>query len=182
MIEGTLLVPYYLFVYLFVSPPLRLCCGVARPEVQLVTHLCYSDFQDIMTAVDNMDADVLTIENSRSGNEMVLALAAAKYGKDIGPGVYDVHSPVVPTTAWIEGKVKSFIDTGLLNGAYDRIWVNPDCGLKTRRWQEVVPSLKNMVAAAAAMRAAVTGGKVPAAGEVPVAAAVARQPCTTGCC
>ena len=111
---------------------------------------------------------------------MVLALAGAKYGRDIGPGVYDVHSPVVPTTAWIEGKVKSFIDTGLLNGAYDRIWVNPDCGLKTRRWQEVVPSLKNMVAASAAMRAAVGGGKAVAA-EAPAAVA-ARQPCAPGCC
>lgn len=98
-------------------------------------------------------ADVLTIENSRSDNEMVVALAAAGYARDLGPGVYDVHSPVVPTTAFMQSKVASFVDTGVLGRDARRIWVNPDCGLKTRRWAEVIPSLRNMVTAAAEARA-----------------------------
>jgi 5-methyltetrahydropteroyltriglutamate--homocysteine methyltransferase len=73
----------------------RLCTAVARPEVQVVTHLCYSEFENIMAAVNAMDADVLTIENSRSDDAMVAALAGTGYARDLGPGVYDVHSPQV---------------------------------------------------------------------------------------
>ena len=98
-------------------------------------------------------ADVLTIENSRSGDEMMRALAEYGYTRDIGPGVYDVHSPVVPSVDALAAKIRSFRASGVLGGDATRIWVNPDCGLKTRRWEEVVPSLRNMVAAAARVRA-----------------------------
>lgn len=125
----------------------------------MVTHLCYSSFEDILPAIDAMDADVLTIENSRSDNEMVLALASAGYARDIGPGVYDVHSPVVPSVEFLVDKLRSFSGTGILGGDARRIWVNPDCGLKTRRWAEVLPSLRNMVQAAAILRAEVEGAE-----------------------
>ncbi|EFN57923.1 hypothetical protein CHLNCDRAFT_141995 [Chlorella variabilis] len=131
----------------------RLATACAMPEVQVVTHLCYSDFADIMPAIEAMDADVLTIENSRSGNEMIAALAGTGYPRDVGPGVYDVHSPVVPTVGWLADRIRSFLEVGLLEGDACRIHVNPDCGLKTRRWEEVLPSLRNMVAAAHLVRA-----------------------------
>nr|Q39586.1 RecName: Full=5-methyltetrahydropteroyltriglutamate--homocysteine methyltransferase; AltName: Full=Cobalamin-independent methionine synthase; AltName: Full=Methionine synthase, vitamin-B12 independent isozyme [Chlamydomonas reinhardtii]AAC49178.1 cobalamin-independent methionine synthase [Chlamydomonas reinhardtii]prf//2207381A Met synthase [Chlamydomonas reinhardtii] len=131
----------------------RLCTGVAAAGTQVVTHLCYSDFQDILPAIDRMDADVLTIENSRSDKPMMAALAAAGYGRDIGPGVYDVHSPVVPSVEFIKSRIRSFVDSGILSGRYDRIWVNPDCGLKTRGWPETIAALANMVEAAAQARA-----------------------------
>ncbi len=127
----------------------RLATSVAAPDVQLVTHLCYSEFQDILGAIDALDADVLLIENSRSGDAMLRALAAAGYARDIGPGVYDVHSPVVPTAASMQARLQAAVAAGLQP---QRLWVVPDCGLKTRRWEEVVPALRNMVAAAHAMR------------------------------
>ncbi|KAK9829533.1 hypothetical protein WJX72_006351 [[Myrmecia] bisecta] len=133
----------------------RLSTAVAQPATQIVTHLCYSDFQDILEAIAGLDADVLTIENSRSGNEMILALAAYGYKYDIGPGCYDVHSPVVPSVEFMKGKIQSYLDSGILGGRADRIWVNPDCGLKTREWSQVIPALENMVQAAAEMRAQV---------------------------
>ncbi|GLC44440.1 5-methyltetrahydropteroyltriglutamate--homocysteine methyltransferase [Pleodorina starrii] len=127
----------------------RLCTAVAAPGTQVVTHLCYSDFEDILHDIARMDADVLTIENSRSGNAMISALAAAGYSHDIGPGVYDVHSPEVPSVDFIRSRIRSFVETGILGGRADRIWVNPDCGLKTRGWPETIAALRNMVAAAA---------------------------------
>lgn len=98
-------------------------------------------------------ADVLTIENARSDDAMIKSLRNAGYSRDIGAGVYDVHSPIVPTVDFMASRVKSFMSTGILDKDARRIWVNPDCGLKTRNWKEVVPSLKNMVDAAKAMRA-----------------------------
>uniref|UniRef100_A0A383VYE6 5-methyltetrahydropteroyltriglutamate--homocysteine S-methyltransferase n=1 Tax=Tetradesmus obliquus TaxID=3088 RepID=A0A383VYE6_TETOB len=155
----------------------RLSTAVAAPGVQVVTHLCYSDFQDIMPAVDAMDADVLTIENSRSGDAMVSALAASGYAKDLGPGVYDVHSPQVPDVDWLVEKIQGFVDSGVLKGRPQHIWVNPDCGLKTRRWEEVIPSLRNMVAAAAIMRGRLAGN----AAAVPLlAAALGRRRLQSG--
>jgi 5-methyltetrahydropteroyltriglutamate--homocysteine methyltransferase len=136
----------------------RLATSVASPRVQVVTHLCYSQFEDIMKAIDDLQADVLTIENSRSSNEMVIALAEYGYSRDLGPGVYDVHSPVVPTVEFMAEKLRSFLKTGILGGDATRIHVNPDCGLKTRRWEEVVPALKNMVEAARQVRAEISGG------------------------
>ncbi|KAI0563769.1 5-methyltetrahydropteroyltriglutamate--homocysteine methyltransferase [Gracilaria domingensis] len=134
----------------------RLSTSGVQPSTQIVTHLCYSDFEDILEAIDQMDADVLTIENSRSGDEMLLALAKYGYSRDIGPGVYDIHSPVVPKTETMASRIKLFKECGLRS---DRIWVNPDCGLKTRKWKEVLPSLTNMVEAAKMARSECAGAQ-----------------------
>ncbi|GAX84629.1 hypothetical protein CEUSTIGMA_g12050.t1 [Chlamydomonas eustigma] len=139
----------------------RLTTSVASPATQVVTHLCYSDFQDIMQAINEMDADVLTIENSRSGNEMVTALAESGYTRDVGPGVYDVHSPQVPPVDFVKAKIKSFMDSGILAGQPDRLWVNPDCGLKTRAWPETIAALRNMVQAAEECRKELVPGWKP---------------------
>ncbi|KAK9811094.1 hypothetical protein WJX73_002072 [Symbiochloris irregularis] len=131
----------------------RLATVVAAPTTQIVTHLCYSEFADILQAIDGLDADVLTIENSRSGDEMVVALAKYGYGRDLGAGVYDVHSPVVPSVEFMTNKLRGFLKTGILDKNAEHIWVNPDCGLKTREWQQVLPALKNMISAAKSLRA-----------------------------
>ena len=123
-------------------------CTVAD-STQIHTHMCYSDFNDIIEAVGAMDADVISIETSRSQMELLDAFAKYKYPNEIGPGVYDIHSPRVPEvkemTALLE-KAAKVIDPSLL-------WVNPDCGLKTRGWPETEAALKNMVAAAKEARA-----------------------------
>ena len=124
-----------------------------------------------MKAIDDLHADVLTIENSRSSNEMVIALADYGYSRDLGPGVYDVHSPVVPTVEFMAEKLRSFLKTGILAGDATKIWVNPDCGLKTRRWEEVVPAIRNMVEASRQVRAEIAGDS-KAEVTVPKAAAV----------
>lgn len=155
----------------------RLCTAVASPSTQVVTHLCYSDFNDIMRPIIDMDADVLTIENSRSGDAMVRALAEAGYRADLGPGVYDVHSPVVPSPAFLESKLRSFLDTGIPPAS---LWVNPDCGLKTRAWEEVIPSLRNMVDAARRAREEVLG-KQQGPGACPPAAPAGSAQLGTVC-
>lgn len=127
----------------------RLSTSGVKPSTQIVTHLCYANFEDILGAIDEMQADVLAIENSRSGDEMLRALAGYGYSRDIGPGVYDIHSPVVPKASTMLNRIKSFTDCGL---SPERLWVNPDCGLKTRKWSEVKPALANMVSAAIAAR------------------------------
>lgn len=134
----------------------RLSTASAPPAVQIVTHLCYSSFEDIIEAIDGLDADVLTIENSRSDDAMLRRLAEFGYSRDVGPGVYDVHSPVVPTVSFMADKLTAFLKSGLLKGDATRLWANPDCGLKTRKWAEVIPSLRNMVEAAAQARASLS--------------------------
>ena len=119
----------------------RLAVGRAATETQIHTHMCYSEFQDILPAIDRLDADVISIENARSGDEMLRALAEYGYPREVGPGVYDIHSPVVPTVAFIAGKLESFVQ----HLKPEQIWVNPDCGLKTRAWDEVIPALRNMM-------------------------------------
>lgn len=126
----------------------RLAAGVAKPETQIHTHMCYSEFGDIMPHIERLDADVLSIENSRSNNETLWQITRAGYKHQVGNGVYDVHSPVVPTVAQMVHQLK----TGIAHLPLQQIWVNPDCGLKTRRWEEVIPALKNMVAAAKILR------------------------------
>lgn len=115
-----------------------------KDETQIHTHMCYSEFNDILQDIANMDADVITIECSRSQMELLDAFAAFKYPNEIGPGVYDIHSPRVPSKtemiALLE-KAKKVIPA-------ERLWVNPDCGLKTRRWEETEKALTEMVAAA----------------------------------
>jgi 5-methyltetrahydropteroyltriglutamate--homocysteine methyltransferase len=128
----------------------RLSTSGVHPSTQIFSHLCYADFEDILPAIDDMDVDVLTVENSRSGDEMLRAFGSFGYKKDIGPGVYDIHSPVIPPEDVMMKRVKLFKECGL---APERIWINPDCGLKTRKWDEVIPALANMVAIARRARA-----------------------------
>ncbi|SEN36836.1 5-methyltetrahydropteroyltriglutamate--homocysteine S-methyltransferase [Nitrosomonas marina] len=121
----------------------RIAAGGVQDTTQIHTHMCYSEFNDIIVAIAEMDADVITIENSRSDMELLTAFDQFLYPNEIGPGVYDIHSPNIPS-------VESIID--LMKKAaqripIDRLWVNPDCGLKTRSWDEVRPALRNMVTA-----------------------------------
>jgi 5-methyltetrahydropteroyltriglutamate--homocysteine methyltransferase len=127
----------------------RLAAGAAHEATQIHTHMCYSEFNDIIAEIAALDADVISIETARSRMELLDAFAGFAYPNEIGPGVFDIHSPRVPD---VEEMVR------LLRIARDRIppdrlWVNPDCGLKTRRWEEVRPALANMVAAARRLRA-----------------------------
>ncbi|HEV8264115.1 MAG TPA: 5-methyltetrahydropteroyltriglutamate--homocysteine S-methyltransferase [Gemmatimonadales bacterium] len=126
----------------------RLATAGVRDATQIHTHMCYSEFNDVLRVIERMDADVISIENARSGSELLQGFEQYKYPNEIGPGVYDIHSPRVPSTAEIAAALKS-----MKKVLDDRqIWVNPDCGLKTRGWEETLPSLKNMVAAAREMR------------------------------
>lgn len=128
----------------------RLASSGVRDETQIHTHMCYAEFQDIIEAVGEMDADVISIETSRSQMELLDTFAHYSYRNDIGPGVYDIHSPRVPSVEEMIGLLKKA--SKVLSPA--QLWVNPDCGLKTRRWEEVRPALTAMVAAARAMRVA----------------------------
>ena len=126
----------------------RLNAAVARDETQIHTHMCYCEFNDIMDAIAALDADVITIETSRSDMDLLASFEDFEYPNEIGPGVYDIHSPNVPSVAWIEAL--------LLKAAKRipeaRLWVNPDCGLKTRGWTETRQALANMVTAAKKLR------------------------------
>jgi len=126
----------------------RLATAGVRDSTQIHTHMCYSEFNDVLRVIERMDADVISIENARSGSELLQGFEQYKYPNEIGPGVYDIHSPRVPPVAEITGALKSM--TRVLDDT--QIWVNPDCGLKTRGWEETLAALKNMVAAAKAMR------------------------------
>ena len=127
----------------------RISASGVKDETQIHTHMCYCEFNDILPSIAAMDADVITIETSRSNMELLDAFEAFQYPNDIGPGVYDIHSPNVPEQTWMINLLKSAaekIDP-------ERLWVNPDCGLKTRNWPETNAALKNMVDAAKALRA-----------------------------
>ena len=126
----------------------RLATGGARPETQIHTHMCYGDFGDVLEAIDQLDADVISLENARSGDETLAELAQYGYRREVGPGVYDVHSPEVLTAEAAVAKLRTF----LRHLAPEQIWVNPDCGLKTRDWPEVLDSLRHLVAAAKTVR------------------------------
>ncbi|HEY1084745.1 MAG TPA: 5-methyltetrahydropteroyltriglutamate--homocysteine S-methyltransferase [Prosthecobacter sp.] len=128
----------------------RLCASGVQDDTQIHTHMCYSEFNDIIEAIAAMDADVITIETSRSNMELLEAFVDFKYPNEIGPGVYDIHSPRVPTVdemVRLMRKAEAVIPRA-------QLWVNPDCGLKTRGWAEVKTSLVNMVSAARQLRAA----------------------------
>ncbi len=127
----------------------RLTANGVRDETQIHTHMCYSEFNDIIAAIAGMDADVITIETSRSDMELLGAFDDFNYPNEIGPGVYDIHSPNIPTT----GHIVRLMRKAAERIPEERLWVNPDCGLKTRQWPEVVAALANMVAAARALRA-----------------------------
>jgi 5-methyltetrahydropteroyltriglutamate--homocysteine methyltransferase len=122
-------------------------CGV-KDETQIHTHMCYSEFNDIIQSIADMDADVITIETSRSQMDLLDAFVNFKYPNEIGPGVYDIHSPRVPTV----NEIISLLEKACSVLPVENIWVNPDCGLKTRRWEETEASLKNMITAAFELR------------------------------
>lgn len=126
----------------------KLSAAIADDETQIHTHMCYCEFNDIMDPIAALDADVITIETSRSDMELLEAFEHFDYPNEIGPGVYDIHSPNVPNVEWIVGllrKAQSRIPA-------ERLWVNPDCGLKTRGWPETRAALANMVEAAKYLR------------------------------
>ncbi|BCG25272.1 5-methyltetrahydropteroyltriglutamate--homocysteine methyltransferase [Pseudomonas tohonis] len=126
----------------------RLTASGVRDETQIHTHMCYSEFNDVIESIAAMDADVITIETSRSDMELLEAFEAFAYPNEIGPGVYDIHSPRVPTT----DEIIQLLRKAARRVPVERLWVNPDCGLKTRAWPETEAALVNMVAAARQLR------------------------------
>jgi len=126
----------------------RLCASGVRDETQIHTHMCYSEFNDVIESIAAMDADVITIETSRSDMELLEAFEKFEYPNEIGPGVYDIHSPRVPG----KGEMVQLLRKAAQRIPAERLWVNPDCGLKTRAWPETEAALVNMVAAARELR------------------------------
>ncbi len=132
----------------FAIPAFRLTHSDVKPETQIHTHMCYSEFTDIIPAIDDMDADVITFEASRSDLQILDALRENHFETEVGPGVYDIHSPRVPS---VEEMVRA-LELMLTKISPEKLWVNPDCGLKTRGVPETDASLRNMVAAAKEIR------------------------------
>ncbi|KHS71493.1 5-methyltetrahydropteroyltriglutamate--homocysteine methyltransferase [Pectobacterium brasiliense] len=126
----------------------RLNAAVAKDDTQIHTHMCYCEFNDIMDSIAALDADVITIETSRSDMELLESFEEFEYPNEIGPGVYDIHSPNVPSVEWMEALLKKAAQ----RIPAERLWVNPDCGLKTRGWPETRQALANMVQAAQRLR------------------------------
>jgi len=127
----------------------RLATAGAKSSTQIHTHMCYCEFEDCMDAIDRLDTDVNSIENARSDDATLKAFQDIGYGKGLGPGTYDIHSPVVPPTDFISSKIRSF----LACMQKEHLFINPDCGLKTRGWPETIDALRNMVTATKAIRA-----------------------------
>ncbi|MFF6906521.1 5-methyltetrahydropteroyltriglutamate--homocysteine S-methyltransferase [Streptomyces sp. NPDC012389] len=127
----------------------RLATSGVRPDTQIHTHMCYAEFGDIVQAIDDLDADVISLEAARSHMQVARELAAHGYPREAGPGVYDIHSPRIPSTE----EAAALLRKGLEAIPAERLWVNPDCGLKTRGWPETRASLENLVAAAREIRA-----------------------------
>ena len=132
----------------FAIPAFRLVHSKVKPETQIHTHMCYSEFTDIIPAIDAMDADVITFEASRSDLQILDSLKENNFKTEVGPGVYDIHSPRVPSVEEIVNaltKMRAKIEDS-------KLWVNPDCGLKTRGDEETKKSLINLVEAARQIR------------------------------
>ena len=125
-------------------PAFRYVHSGVKPETQIHTHMCYSEFADIIRDIDNMDADVITFEASRSDLTILDVLKENNFRTEVGPGVYDIHSPRIPS----KQEIKAAIGKMTERIPVSKLWVNPDCGLKTRGNEETVPSLKNLVGAA----------------------------------
>ncbi|MET9417351.1 5-methyltetrahydropteroyltriglutamate--homocysteine S-methyltransferase [Streptomyces klenkii] len=132
----------------------RLSTAGVRPDTQIHTHMCYAEFGDILRAIDDLDADVISLEAARSHMQVAAELATAGYPREVGPGVYDIHSPRIPGA----DEAAALLRKGLEAIPGERLWVNPDCGLKTRGWPEVRASLENLVTAAREVRAELPGG------------------------
>jgi len=131
----------------------RLTTSGVRPDTQIHTHMCYAEFGDIVQAIDDLDADVISLEAARSHMQVARELAAHGYPREAGPGVWDIHSPRVPSAE----EAAALLRTGLEAIPAERLWVNPDCGLKTRGWPETRASLENLVAAARTVRGELSG-------------------------
>lgn len=129
-------------------PAFRLVHSGVKPETQIHTHMCYSEFNDIIKDIDDMDADVITFEASRGDLTILDALKKSNFKTEVGPGVYDIHSPRVPSVEEIVEKVRKMENYV----PKEKLWINPDCGLKTRGEKETVASLKNLVEAAKIVR------------------------------
>ena len=127
----------------------RLASSGVQDSTQIHTHMCYAEFNDIIDAIAEMDADIISIESSRSRMELLDAFVDFQYPNEIGPGVYDIHSPRIVETEEVETLLRKALDVL----SPEQLWVNPDCGLKTRQWAEIEPSLKHMVDAARTVRA-----------------------------
>ena len=110
--------------------------------------MCYSEFNDIIKTIEKLDADVISIETTRSGNELLKVFKKIGYTHEIGPGVYDIHSPRIPSVEEIKNQIKALLEVL----PKEQLWINPDCGLKTRKWEEIKPSLKNIVEATQSIR------------------------------
>ena len=127
----------------------KLSVAGVTDRTQIHTHMCYADFNDIISSIGDLDADVISMEASRSDMKLLKAFGEYQYPNEIGPGVYDIHSPRIVSTEDMQDLLTKALETL----SAEQIWVNPDCGLKTRRWEEVRPSLEHMVAAAKQLRA-----------------------------
>ena len=121
----------------------KIASSIAKTETQIHTHMCYSDFNDIIKTIEKLDADVISIETSRSGNKILKAFKSVGYSNEIGLGVYDIHSPRIPSVEEFVKQINALLEVF----PKEQLWINPDCGLKTRKWEEVKPSLKNMTEA-----------------------------------
>ena len=121
----------------------KLSVSSAKVDTQIHTHMCYSEFNDIIKTIEAMDADVISIETARSGNRLLKIFKEVAYKQEIGPGIYDIHSPRVPSVEEMVEQIKSLLEVL----PKEQLWINPDCGLKTRKWPEVKQSLENMVKA-----------------------------------
>ena len=126
----------------------KLAVSSADAKTQIHTHMCYSEFNDIIKTIEAMDADVISIETARSGNELLKIFKSVGYKQEVGPGVYDIHSPRVPSVDEMVKQINALLEVL----PKSQLWINPDCGLKTRKWEEVKPSLKNMVEAVKIVR------------------------------
>ena len=127
----------------------RLSVSCAKADTQIHTHMCYSEFNDIIKTIEAMDADVISIETARSGNRLLKIFKEVAYKQEIGPGIYDIHSPRVPSVEEMVKQIEALVEVL----PKEQLWINPDCGLKTRKWPEVKQSLKNMVEAVKIVKA-----------------------------
>ncbi|MBR7118003.1 MAG: 5-methyltetrahydropteroyltriglutamate--homocysteine S-methyltransferase [Helicobacteraceae bacterium] len=121
----------------------KISTAIAKSQTQIHTHMCYSDFNDIIKTIEALDADVISIETARSGNKLLKVFKQVGYKNEVGPGVYDIHSPRIPSVEELTKQIKALLEVL----PKEQLWINPDCGLKTRKWEEVNPSLKNIVIA-----------------------------------
>ena len=133
----------------FAVSAFKLAVSAAKAQTQIHTHMCYSEFNDIIKTIEAMDADVISIETARSGNELLKIFRSVGYKQEVGPGVYDIHSPRIPSVHELVNQIRALLEVL----PKEQLWINPDCGLKTRKWEEVEPSLKNMVEAVRIIRA-----------------------------